>query len=67
MIDQLSNKYLLNIFMVYLGHAILGDKGRKLQLEIIDQLSNKYLLKINGLPGCAVDIIYQLLTRYILK
>ena len=50
MIDQLSNKYLLNSFMVY-HDAHLGEDGRNLQVEMIDQLSNKYLLKINGLLG----------------
>ena len=47
MIDQLSKKYLLNTFMVYLGHhdAHLDEKGQNLQVEMIDQLSNKYLLR----------------------
>ena len=46
MIYQLSNKYLLNSFMVYLGYhdAHLGEDGRNLQVEMIDQLSSKYLL-----------------------
>ena len=34
---------------------------------MIDQLSNKYLLNINDLPGCVVDMIYELLTNYFLK
>ena len=46
MIDQLSNKYLLNTFMVYLDShdTLLDEKGGKLQLEMIDQLSNMYLV-----------------------
>ena len=39
MIYQLSNKYLLNTFMVY-----LDDQAGDLQVEMIDQISNKYLL-----------------------
>ena len=45
MVDQLSNKYLLNTFMVYLHALLFYDEHWKIQVEIIDQLSNKYLVK----------------------
>ena len=68
MINQLSNKYLLNAFMVYLDHY---DKGWTLQVERIDQLSNKYLLNNSWLrlmtyfqgAGLLVEKISQLLTK----
>ena len=60
MIDQLSSKYLLNTFMVYL------DYGYEVGM-LLEMLSEKYLLKINGLPGCVVEMIYQLPTKHLLK
>ena len=46
MIDQLSTKYLLNTFMVYLHYhdAPIFSLGNQLQVQMIDQLSKKYLL-----------------------
>ena len=58
MIDQLSNKYLLNTFMVYLDShdTLLDEKGGKLQVEMIDQLSNMYLVKK---PVVYLDYVHE--------